>query len=100
MTPITRNHLSRRTVLRGIGATIALPWLDAMRPALAAAEPSRPLRLAFVYVPNGVIPEAWTPLGVGKDYELSPYLEVIKEEQRADYDHFRKLARTLFPSRR
>src|SRR5438128_5447306 len=78
MTPITRNHLSRRTVLRGIGATIALPWLDAMRPALAAAEPSRPLRLAFVYVPNGVIPEAWTPLGVGKDYELSRILKPLE----------------------
>jgi uncharacterized protein DUF1552 len=78
MTPITRKHLSRRTVLRGIGATIALPWLDAMRPAFAAAEPSRPLRLAFVYVPNGVIPDAWTPLGVGRDYELSRILKPLE----------------------
>jgi Protein of unknown function (DUF1552) len=77
MTPITRRHLSRRAVLRGMGAAVALPWLDAMTPAFAA-EPSRLLRLAFVYVPNGVIPQAWTPFGVGRDYEVSRILKPLE----------------------
>ena len=56
---LTKKHLPRRTFLKGVGATIALPMLDAMSPALSAlsattrsAAPS-PLRLAFTYVPNG-----------------------------------------------
>jgi hypothetical protein len=61
---VTQKHLSRRTVLRGLGAGIALPWLDAMRPAFAATEQA-PLRLAFAYVPNGVTPDAWAPIGTG-----------------------------------
>ena len=61
---LTRKHLARRSFLRGAGAMIALPFLDAMTPAFAA--PGRlanraPKRLAFVYIPNGVIQEAWTP---------------------------------------
>ena len=59
---LTRKHIPRRTFLRGMGAAIALPWLDAMRPALAAATKS-PVRMAFVYVPNGITMPAWKPAG-------------------------------------
>ena len=65
MTPITRKHLSRRTLLKGVGATVALPLLDAMTPALARANGTRPLRLAFTYIPNGVTMEQWTPKALG-----------------------------------
>jgi hypothetical protein len=59
-------QISRRTVLRGLGATIALPFLDAMlpafaRPALQSA--LAPLRMAYLYVPNGIVMEHWTPVG-------------------------------------
>src|SRR4051812_35905001 len=60
-------QLSRRTVLRGMGAAIALPFLDAMYPAFAAQlvkKSLRPNRMAFLYVPNGIIMEDWTPAGV------------------------------------
>ena len=57
---VTRKHLSRRALLRGAGTAIALPWLDAMRPAFAkAADPPR--RLAFIYIPNGVTMADWIP---------------------------------------
>src|SRR4051812_47044387 len=56
--PFSRKFLPRRTFLRGAGAALALPWLDAMSPALAAsAKP--PVRLAFLYVPNGIDPACW-----------------------------------------
>ena len=78
---ITKKTLPRRTVLRGLGATVALPLLDAMVPPLTAlartpATPAR--RLGFVYVPNGVAmnPEVnyWKPVGEGTDFEFSPIL--------------------------
>lgn len=75
---ITRRHLSRRTVLRGLGAAIALPLLDAMTPALAApAAKKSPNRLTFVYVPNGIVMEDWTPAAVGADYELTRILKPL-----------------------
>jgi hypothetical protein len=77
MNPITGRHLSRRTVLRGLGATMALPMLDAMTPALARAGATRPVRLAFTYVPNGVTLADWTPKGTGAGYELSRILEPL-----------------------
>ncbi|MEO7190287.1 MAG: DUF1552 domain-containing protein [Vicinamibacterales bacterium] len=58
--------LSRRTVLRGLGATVALPFLDAMYPVFAAQAVKtalRPTRMAFLYVPNGIVMEDWTPAG-------------------------------------
>jgi hypothetical protein len=76
MTPIMRKHLSRRTVLRGLGATVALPMLDAMTPALA--RPSRPVRLAFTYIPNGVTLADWTPKGMGREFELSRILKSLE----------------------
>ncbi|MBL8239007.1 MAG: DUF1552 domain-containing protein [Bryobacterales bacterium] len=54
---VPRKPLSRRTMLRGLGATLALPALEAM------AAKTAPLRMAFVYVPNGIIMEQWTPAG-------------------------------------
>ena len=74
---VTKKQLPRRTVLRGLGAGIALPWLDAMRPAFAASAEA-PLRLAFSYVPNGIIPDAWAPKGEGRDFELSRVLKPLE----------------------
>ena len=74
---ITKKAISRRTVLRGVGATVALPLLDAMIPALtsAADTPAKPIRrLGVVYHPNGVIYDQWLPTGVGADFKLSPTL--------------------------
>jgi Protein of unknown function (DUF1552) len=74
---VTRKHLHRRTFLRGMGAAIALPMLDAMTPALRAAGQSaaRPVRLAFTYVPNGITMIDWTPTGEGRAFE---YARVMK----------------------
>lgn len=73
---ITKKTISRRAVLRGAGATIALPLLDSMVPALATAAttPGPVRRLGVVYHPNGVIYDKWLPTGVGTDYQLSPTL--------------------------
>lgn len=80
MNYVTRNSLSRRTFLQGVGAAIALPMLDAMSPALAtvgrATKP--PVRLVFAYVPNGIIMKDWTPATVGKDFEITRILAPLK----------------------
>lgn len=73
---VTRKHLPRRTFLRGLGAVVALPALDAMRPAFAATSPG-PVRLGFVYVPNGVTLADWTPAGTGGAFELSRILKPL-----------------------
>lgn len=83
---VFRKHLNRRLFLRGAGAAVGLPFLDAMRPAFAT--PSRlvsdaPRRLAFVYVPNGVIQEAWTPAAEGSSYEFTRILKSL-EPRRDD----------------
>jgi hypothetical protein len=69
---ITRKALSRRTLLRGLGASVALPFLDAMTPALASSTlpGGRPNRMAFVYVPNGIDMRFWNPNYEGKLGEL------------------------------
>lgn len=72
--------LSRRTVLKGLGVTMALPLLEAMQPLAAFADPVRgkrqkpPTRMAVLYMPNGVHPKAWTPAQRGGNFELSPIL--------------------------
>jgi hypothetical protein len=73
--------IPRRTLLRGAGAALALPWLEAMMPASArAAEPApRPTRLAALFMPNGVREDAWTPTGQGRDFQLSPILEPLAD---------------------
>ena len=71
---LTAKSLSRRTVLRGLGTTIALPFLNAMVPcAKAAARPAH--RFLAFYVPNGMAMEYWTPKGEGSNFELSRILE-------------------------
>ena len=76
---LTRNSLSRRTFLHGVGAAIALPMLDAMTPALASARVSKaPVRLVFAYVPNGIIMKDWTPAKVGADFEMTRILAPLK----------------------
>ena len=74
--------ISRRTVLHGFGAAIALPWLEGMpltahaaatnniAPAVTGNEPPR--RAAFLYVPNGVSMEHWRPAKTGADFEYTP----------------------------
>jgi len=70
-------RISRRTVLRGVGTAVALPFLDAMMPgALAEPGASRlPRRMAFLYVPNGAIMADWTPKTEGAGFELPPILQ-------------------------
>ena len=72
--------ISRRTVLRGLGVSLALPWLEAMVPAsvLAADAVKSPTRMAFLYVPNGVMMESWTPAKEGADFELPKTLLPLK----------------------
>ena len=76
---VTKKALSRRTVLRGAGAMVALPLLDAMFPAFAPAAATTPVkRFGVVYHPNGVIYDSWLPKGVGSNYELSPTLKGLE----------------------
>ena len=75
---VTRKTLSRRAMLRGVGATLALPWLDAMTPALAAKPAQTPLRLGFVYVPNGAIMDRWTPAAEGAGFEYPSILQALE----------------------
>ncbi|HEY6332599.1 MAG TPA: DUF1552 domain-containing protein [Blastocatellia bacterium] len=77
---IVHKQLSRRTFLKGMGVTIALPMLDAMSPALVrgAGKPQAPVRLAFSYVPNGIIMDQWTPEAAGKSYALTRILKPLE----------------------
>ena len=79
---VTKKALPRRTVLRGIGATVALPFLDAMAPALTATArtAANPLpRLAFVYAPNGMFLPNFHPVGAGgRGFEMSPILKPLE----------------------
>ena len=82
---ITRKHLRRRTFLRGLGAAVALPVLDAMTPAFAApVDAKAPTRMAFVYVPNGIIMKDWTPAADGSAFELPRTLEPLESVQGPD----------------
>ena len=72
---ITKKSLSRRTMLRGLGATIALPLLDGMVPAFAAGTRSVK-RVGAIYVPNGMSMPFWTPAAEG-NLELSPILKPL-----------------------
>ena len=95
MTPLFHTPLPRRTVLRGLGASLALPFLEAMLPRSVHAAPStfKPLaksgtkptpRVIFCYVSNGVNITEWVPAAKGADYALSPTLDVLKGH-RADF---------------
>jgi hypothetical protein len=82
-------RISRRTLLRGMGVAMGLPLLEAMGPLAALAEgdtpntPGKtPVRMAALYMPNGVNPYAWTPAGTGADFTLSPILEPLASLQK------------------
>lgn len=78
---ITKKAISRRTVLRGAGASLALPLLDAMIPAATAlgATPAKPLpRLGFVYFPHGAVMKAWSPAETGTAYTPSQILKPLE----------------------
>ena len=79
---VFKKQVSRRTVLKGVGATIALPLLDAMHPAATAwaqtAAAAAPKRLAFVGFPHGAIMDKWSPAQTGTNYELSPILQPLE----------------------
>lgn len=75
-------HISRRKVLKGIGASVALPFLQAMVPPGARVErfleTNRPQRLAVFYFPNGVREDYWTPSRTGRQFEMSPTLKPLE----------------------
>jgi len=78
---ISRKRLARRTFLRGMGTMVAIPFLDAMVPALArghALDSLTPVRMAFTYVPNGIVMKDWTPKVTGKDYEFTRILKPLE----------------------
>ncbi|MEJ0039153.1 MAG: hypothetical protein WDO68_24370 [Gammaproteobacteria bacterium] len=78
---LTRKHLSRRTVLKGAGAAIGLPLLDAMIPAgtaLANTAAAPKPRLGFVYFPHGAIQQFWTPAGHGQGLQVLPGAEAAR----------------------
>jgi len=96
--------IARRTVLRGLGAALALPLLDSMVPTLAFSAPAKqlstsPIRLGYVYTPNGIIgcssksprPFMWTPRTAGADFEFSPTMKAL-EPYRKDLVAFSGLA--------
>ncbi len=75
---ITGKHLARRTFLRGLGVSVALPFLDGMVPAFALQRQTAPAkRFGAVYVPNGVEMRMWTPKAEGAGFGLSPILEPL-----------------------
>ena len=84
--------MSRRRFLRGVGACVALPLFESLRPALRAAEAApagnlavtatgAPLRTAFVYFPNGAIPARWWPAGEGADFQLGRTLQPLESSK-------------------
>ena len=75
---VTKLALPRRTFLRGVGATLALPLLDSMVPALSAMTTTPARRVGFIYVPNGAEMDNWTPVGEGADFQFSPILSPLE----------------------
>ena len=83
---ITKKHLDRRTVLRGVGASVALPLLDAMLPAataLAQTAAAPRIRMGFVYFPHGAVMQHWSPAKTGTDFELTRILEPAAKHRKA-----------------
>jgi len=74
---VLKRAIPRRTFLRGVGITLALPVLDAMRPAFAAGTVAAPKRFGVMYVPNGIILDKWTPATSGSNFALSPTLQPL-----------------------
>src|SRR5215217_7123124 len=84
-TMFNAKSISRRTVLRGLAAAISLPFLESLAPrafaqatsGAAGAAAKRPVRMAVLYMANGVNVSKWTPAGFGRDFELSPTLSPL-----------------------
>lgn len=75
---ITKKHLPRRTFLRGaLGTMVALPFMDAMVPALSA-QAARPFRFGAIYVPNGIYPQLWHPETTGSEFAFKPVMEPLE----------------------
>ena len=78
---VTKKAIPRRTILRGLGAAVALPLLDSMVPAFTALAKTaaRPIkRFGVVYLPNGVIIDKWTPAAEGAGFEFTPILKPLE----------------------
>jgi len=78
---ITKKHLSRRTVLRGLGVTLALPLLDSMIPAqtpLAKTAAKAAPHMGFIYFPHGAIMDQWTPAAEGTNFQITPILKPLE----------------------
>ena len=78
-----KGTISRRAALRGAGVALGLPWLEAMTPAVrgASKQANPPVRLAVLYMANGVNTASWTPEGKGRDFVLSPALAPLRDLQ-------------------
>jgi len=75
---VTKKHLPRRTFLRGaLGTLVAMPFMDAMIPALAA-QASRPLRFGAIYIPNGIFPQQWHPETAGSSFDFKPIMSPLE----------------------
>ncbi len=75
----TNKAMARRTFLRGMGTVVALPLLDSMIPAIAGTSGARsPIRMGFVYVPNGIIPKDWLPQSEGSAFEFMPTMKPLE----------------------
>ena len=84
---VTKKHLPRRTFLRGMGVSLALPLLDSMIPArtLLAQTAARPVtRLGFVYFPHGAVMNSWTPATEGAGFEFTPILKPLVRKVARD----------------
>src|ERR1041384_24200 len=78
---VSKKHLSRRTFLQAAGATMALPLLDSMIPAMTAqpgTAAAASSRLGFVYLPHGAIMDRWTPKTDGTGFEFTPILKPLE----------------------
>src|SRR5262245_21365467 len=80
MSPFANRALSRRTFLRGAGVAMSLPFLDAMRPAIAGAAAAEPPRRMLAILTNqGILPQFFFPKEAGREYESTPYLDHLKD---------------------
>src|ERR1700722_11810558 len=78
---VTKKHLSRRTMLRGVGASVAPPLLDAMLPAqtpLAKTAANPTPYMGFIYFPHGAVMNLWTPEKEGRDFDFKPILKPLE----------------------
>src|SRR5687768_7044034 len=76
-------HISRRRMLKGLGASIALPFLQAMvPPGMSSYNMKRPVRFSCIYMPNGVNKDHWTPAQFGSNFELSKTLQPLANHKK------------------